>query len=301
MDHRHLELLRELAERGTVTAVAQATHRTPSAVSQQLRTAQREFGVALVEPEGRGLRLTEAGQLLAAGGRELARVAARIQADWDAFRGSPSGRVTVAALPSAATVLLPGVLRELSESAIEVECVDVDVAETEYAALVRDHDVVIAHSLTPRAPAGTDGLVTLPLAREPLDLALDVDHPLAAHPELTPEQVGDQEWIGVPVGFPFDTVRLGVEAAIRRPLHVVQRVRDNRLAEALIVGTSRVAVLPRFTSPQGSGVVLRPLVGVDAARFIFAIGRPDRVERLAVRTVLDALRRQATRLAPDSP
>ena len=44
MDVRHLELLRELADRGSLAAVAQATHRTPSALSQQLRTAERELG-----------------------------------------------------------------------------------------------------------------------------------------------------------------------------------------------------------------------------------------------------------------
>lgn len=296
MDHRHLELLWQLAERGTVTAVAQATHRTPSAVSQQLRTAQREFGVALVEPDGRGLRLTEAGRVLADGGRELAQVTARIQAEWDGFLGEPVGRVTVAALPSAAAVLLPGALAELAHGAIEVECVDVDVAESAYAALVGDHDIVIAHSLTRRAPAGTDALVSIRLAREPLDIALDVAHPLAAHAELTPELVAGQEWVGVPIGFPFDAVRLAVEAATGSPVRVVQRIRDNLLVEALLAGTERVAVLPRFTSPHHPRVVLRPLAGVEASRHVFAILRPDRAERLAVRAVLDALRRQANAL-----
>ncbi|MGO4132903.1 LysR family transcriptional regulator, partial [Janibacter sp. YAF2_2] len=44
MDIRHLELLRDLRERGSLAAVAAATHRTPSALSQQLRTAQRAAG-----------------------------------------------------------------------------------------------------------------------------------------------------------------------------------------------------------------------------------------------------------------
>lgn len=68
MELRHLELLRDLANYGSVSAVARATHRTPSAVSQQLKTVQRDLGVALVEHSGRGVRLTEAGRLLADGG-----------------------------------------------------------------------------------------------------------------------------------------------------------------------------------------------------------------------------------------
>ncbi|MCK9825980.1 LysR family transcriptional regulator, partial [Nocardioides cavernae] len=72
MDVRHLDLLRELEDRGSVTAVAAATHRTPSAVSQQLRSAERAFGATLVEAHGRGVRLTDAGRALAASARDVA-------------------------------------------------------------------------------------------------------------------------------------------------------------------------------------------------------------------------------------
>lgn len=47
-------MLRELAERGTVGAVADVMDITPSAVSQQLKLLEREAGVALLEPAGRG-------------------------------------------------------------------------------------------------------------------------------------------------------------------------------------------------------------------------------------------------------
>jgi DNA-binding transcriptional LysR family regulator len=65
MDVQRLELLRELAERHSVTAVARATHRTPSAVSQQLKVLEREAGLPLTERSGRGLVLTDAGRALA--------------------------------------------------------------------------------------------------------------------------------------------------------------------------------------------------------------------------------------------
>ena len=58
-----LRLLRELAERGTVNAAAGAMSLTPSAVSQQLKILQREAGVALLEPDGRRVRLTDAGRV----------------------------------------------------------------------------------------------------------------------------------------------------------------------------------------------------------------------------------------------
>lgn len=295
MDIRHLELLRELAERGSVTAVARATYRTPSAVSQQLKTAQREFGAELVEPSGRGLRLTEAGRVLAEGGTTVATAVERVRARWDAFRGEPTGTVAVAALPSAATFLLPEVLRELSDTAITLRCSDVDLAEVEFADLAADHDIVVAHSLTSVRPAGAEGLAVVPLAREPLDIAMAADHPLAGRASVSPEDLVDCEWIGVPVGYPFDTVLRMIEQVTGRDLRVVQRLVDNRLIEALVASGDRVAVLPRFTTPAtapgGGSMVLRALTGLPSARHVSAVLRPDKAERLAVQRVLRSFER----------
>ena len=66
LDVRRLRLLRELAERRTVTAVAHALSYTPSAVSQQLAALERDAGVPLLERVGRGVQLTEAGHRLVA-------------------------------------------------------------------------------------------------------------------------------------------------------------------------------------------------------------------------------------------
>ncbi|CAM3623739.1 LysR family transcriptional regulator [Nocardioides zeicaulis] len=288
MDVRHLDLLRELDARGSVTAVAAATHRTPSAVSQQLRTAERSFGAALVEPHGRGVRLTDAGKVLAAAGRDVAVALSEAQARWEEFHGTAAGTVSVAALPSAATFLLPGVLRALADEPIEVVCTDVDIAEAAYAGRAVDHDIVIAHSLT-RATVRDDGLLVHQLVREPLDIAMAAGHPLATRATVTPEDVVAWPWIGVPLGYPFDDVRLAVEEATGRRVEVRQRVRDNRLVEALVAAGEHVAVLPRFTAPAGEEVVLRPLTGVTSGRHVCAILRPDRARRLAVRRVLEAL------------
>lgn len=66
MDLAQLEALRALAEYGSVTDAALETGRTPSAVSQQLKALQRSVGARLVERDGRGVRLTDAGAALAA-------------------------------------------------------------------------------------------------------------------------------------------------------------------------------------------------------------------------------------------
>ncbi|WP_240347552.1 LysR family transcriptional regulator [Curtobacterium sp. 24E2] len=125
-----LAVLRELAERGSVTAVAEATHRTPSAVSQQLQTLQRQVGVPLVERVGRGVRLTAHGEVLAGLSTGVATAIARVDAAWQEHLGGATGRVDLAIFPSAAELLLPGVLTRMrAHPGIELALVDVDVSE----------------------------------------------------------------------------------------------------------------------------------------------------------------------------
>ena len=85
LDLRRLRLLRELHERETIAAVADALQFTPSAVSQQLAMLEREAGVPLLERAGRGVRLTDPALVLVEHADALLeRVAAR--------RGRPGGR-----------------------------------------------------------------------------------------------------------------------------------------------------------------------------------------------------------------
>ena len=74
------------------------------------------------------------------------------------------------------------------------------------------------------------------------------------------------------------------------PVHVVQRVRDNRVAEALVAAGVGLALLPRFTTRPREGVVLRPLRGVNARRWVVALSRRDRAERAVVARAVAVLR-----------
>src|SRR5665647_686310 len=275
MEVRHLFLLREIAVRGTLAAVAEATHRTPSAVSQQLRTAERELGVKLVEPVSRGLRLTAEGLLLAESADEVGRILAEVEGRLQARLGKPGGEVSIGTLPSAGEALLPHLMTRLRGSSITVD--------------VRDHDLVIAHSLTGDVPSGAAGLVCRVLAREPLDVALPADHPLTSKAELHPEDLVGTTWIAVPAGFPFDSVLLAVEAVTGEQLTRRMRLVDNRLVESMVAVGEGLALLPRFTTRPHPETVLRPLSGVNAQRSIVALARPDHYARRAVRTVADLL------------
>lgn len=108
MDVTRLSLLRELAERGTVGAVADAMKVTPSAVSQQLKVLEREAGYTLVEPAGRGVALTVAGRALAQTATEIAVAIERAEGRWREFMQQPAGQVTMATFPTGGEMLLSG-------------------------------------------------------------------------------------------------------------------------------------------------------------------------------------------------
>ena len=88
LDLRRLRLLRELHERGTIAAVADALQFTPSAVSQQLAVLEREAGVPLLERAGRGVRLTDAALVLVGHADALLERAALAEADLAAAAGT---------------------------------------------------------------------------------------------------------------------------------------------------------------------------------------------------------------------
>lgn len=288
MDVRHLSLLRELRDRGSVAAVARATYRTPSAVSQQLRTAERALGVALVQPAGRGLSLTDEGRLLADAALDVESALVRAQASLDDFHGEVAGEVAIAALPSAVEYLGPRLLTELRGLPIQIRLVDVDVAEVDFAALADDYDLVIGHTMR-ATPPSRRGLLIREAVREPLDVVVAVDHRWAERRTVRPAEVIHEPWIATPPGYPFRTLVERIERLTGRRAEVVQEVRDNRLVEALVAEGHGIALLPRFTTRPNAELRLLRLRDLDSARRVLVMARRDRAERAVVRRVMDEL------------
>ncbi|MFZ7086511.1 LysR family transcriptional regulator [Curtobacterium sp. RRHDQ10] len=292
-----LPVLRELADRGSVTAVAAATHRTPSAVSQQLQTLQRQVGVALVERVGRGVRLTGAGHALARTAVGVATAIAEAEAAWDTYRAGVRGTVDVAVFPSAAELLLPGFLTRMrAHPGIEVVVADEDVSEASFAPLAADHDVVIGHRSDGVPPADREALTTVPLLREPLDVALPLGHPLVGRERVGVDEVIGDPWLGVPVDYPIDRALAAMAARTDVVPEVVFRTIHLALLENLVAAGHGIALLPRYTSrTRAAGRFHLAVLGdVRAGRRIEALVRPDRAVRPAVRTVLDALVAEAS-------
>lgn len=298
MDVRRLELLRELAERGSITAVATATNRTASAVSQQLKVLEREAGIALTERRGRGIVLTGAGRVLAETATDVAVALERADALWEDFKQAPRGTVSLTTFPTGGQMLLPGVLSAVAAvPGLTLTCSDQDPLLPDFADLTPDFDIVVADAPGVMPSWRERGLTVVRLMTEPLDVALPEDHPLAAKASISPRDVIDETWIGSPEGFPFDRIVRQVEAINGSPARVSQRFTDNGIMESIVAAGHGIAILPRYTTrDHENGLVTRPLSGIRSQRLITALLRPDRAERPSVRVVVDALRAEASRV-----
>lgn len=296
MDLRQLEAVREVVATGSVTAAAAVLHCTPSAVSQQLRIAERLAGTALVERDGRGVRPTAAGRALAARAVDVAVAVERAKEAVADHAARPTGTVRVSAFQSAGELLFPRLLAAVDRHAgVEVECVENDVAQDAFVPLTAQADIVIAHRPVRSASFTDPGLTVTRLLREPLDVALPPGHPLAARDELGAADLAHEAWITVHDGYPIAGVVQELAARSGSVLTVRHRINDFHVTEAMVAAGQGIALLPRYAvgARPGARIVLRPLRGLRPGRFIEALVRADRGERRVVRTVLQELRDQA--------
>ena len=292
MSVERLRVLREFADRGTVGAVASALSMTPSAVSQQLKVLAREAGVALLEPDGRRVRLTDAGHALVVRADEVLAAMDRAVAEMAHYRGSPRGRVRVAVFPSGGALLLPHVLTAMADSGVDVLASDEDVPPAGVSRLLADYDIVLTHR-DERAPSVSGARVAARvLMREPIDVVVAPTHRLAGKSSVAPAELAQESWISVRGGFPVDDVLRSIATVTGVEPRVVQRLNDFRVIETVVAAGYGVALMPRFAVVHPGLAVLR-LSGVRAARAYELATRPHAGKRPAIASVLGAFRTAA--------
>ncbi|MEN3537641.1 LysR family transcriptional regulator [Microbispora sp. ZYX-F-249] len=173
LDVRRLRLLRELAHRGTIAAVAEALTFTPSAVSQQLAALEREAGVALLERTGRRVVLTPAGVALVRHAEAVLERLEQAAAELAAARSDLSGILRIGAFPTATRAILPSALAALARShpGLAPMVDEVDPAEVAPRLRTGELDVALVHEYD-FVPAEPDlALDAVPLLDEFMYLA----------------------------------------------------------------------------------------------------------------------------------
>ncbi|MBP1325672.1 DNA-binding transcriptional LysR family regulator [Leucobacter exalbidus] len=293
MEVHHLRTLRELRDRGSVTAVAAALHLSPSAVSQQLAALQRGVPVPLTEQQGRVLVLTPAGERVADAGGKVLESLAQVENVVHEYLTAPHETVTVTAFHSAGLAWFPDFIATCmaDRKGPTVRCRDEDVSITEFVDLVSEHDVVIAHRPLASEPWPTHRVHVTEVLTEPIDIALHRDHPLAAQQTVRLADLAEESWVAAHEGFALEPLLVqAVSASAGFPINIAHRVNEFNMVAAIIAKTKAVGMLPRYTGliPYfRDEVVLRPLEGLTVGRHIDILTRPETQARASTRTVID--------------
>lgn len=174
-----LQLLREVARRGTVKAAAAAMDITPSAVSQQLKILEAEAGVPLLEHHGRRVRLTEAGEGLVRHAETITAALSAAESDLAAAREGVTGTVRVAAFPTAARAILPSAIAALGarHPRLRVTLRDLETPESLAALALDEVDLAVVDEYDETTRLVDAGLDLIPLVRDPIRLALPSGEP----------------------------------------------------------------------------------------------------------------------------
>ena len=181
LELRRLRFLREFEERGTLAAVAAALGYSPSAVSQQLTLLEKEVATQLFEKAGRGVRLTDAGHLLARHARVLLSAAEAAEADLAGLSGQVRGTVRAGGLQSAARrLLVPAVARMIvDQPQVRAEIFELELEQALPGLRLGAVDLVIGDEYDGHPRPRPAGLRFTLLLEEPLKVVLPAAHPLA--------------------------------------------------------------------------------------------------------------------------
>ncbi|KVL10219.1 LysR family transcriptional regulator [Burkholderia ubonensis] len=183
-----------VAEHLNISRAALALHLSQPAVSGQLRLLQDEFGEPLYQRDGRGIRLTPAGEQLAQYANALRDTFAQARAFRDAVRGLDAGTLRIGASTTPASYLLPYLIAAFQQTAPRVAIRTMSGNTSEVVAALPSLDIALIEGPPGEAlPPGTavhawheDEIVAIVPAGHPLaepahagGVSLDA---LAAHP-----------------------------------------------------------------------------------------------------------------------
>jgi DNA-binding transcriptional LysR family regulator len=193
LDVTRLTVLVAVARYGSVTAAAEALHYAQPSVSHHLARLEAETGSRLIQRAGRGIRLTEAGLLLATRAEEILGRLAAAEAELAAHTGLRSGRVRLAAFPSALGTFVPTAAAAFADAHPGVDLRFIEAEPPEAVKLLRGGEVDVALLFTYSGTTAPDlvGLRHEVLLDDPLHLIVP-----AARPGDTPADHRDRPWIG---------------------------------------------------------------------------------------------------------
>jgi DNA-binding transcriptional LysR family regulator len=286
-----LRILREVAARGSIAAASEALFLTPSAVSQQMSSLERELGVSLLERTPRSVRLTDAGTRLVAHAERILADCEEAVADLASMEGDVAGVLRVSAFPTAMQALVVpalGVLRE-RYPALTVLVDDLEPHESMPALKSGQLDIALSHEYSIQPPFADPGIERYDLLREPMLLALPAAHPLAGKPAHLSDFAEERWIVGREATFCRDAVLRACGICGFEPRMELQS-NDFRVIGAAVAAGLGVALLPSIADMRGiEGLAVGEIVEPKLERQVFAAVRAGSGGAPAVRALLGVL------------
>ncbi|MEV2274884.1 LysR family transcriptional regulator [Nocardiopsis sp. NPDC049922] len=298
-----LRVLHAVAVHGSLSAASQALHVTNSAVSQQLTKLEREVGQPLVERTGRGVRLTDAAELLVEHTARILSMVQRAEAELEAHRDDVVGHLRLSATPTAVRGLMPHALTSLREAhpGLRVEINEEEPHESVPAMARGDADLALVVDWEGAPLELPTGMSRAPLMEDVGDIALPAVHPLAHRELLELDEILTLPWISWSRGsicndWLYDMIRSrGAE-----PL-IVHTVEEHQTKLTLIAAGIGAAVMPRLgCGPVPEGVRVVP-VQPALVRQVYVFWRTESSRRPAIRAAVRALREAASVYTESAP
>lgn len=290
---RRLRLLRELALRGTLAEVATALSYSPSSVSQQLSLLEREVGVPLLQPAGRGVVLTPEAELLVERTGAVLDLLERAESELQARSARVTGVVRLAIFQSASLALLPATLTRMRRSSpdVRVEAVQNEPERALKQTSIRDFDLVVAEQYPGHATVWHEGLDRRHLLTDRLRLAVAPDSAADALPDAA-----GLPWVMEPHGTASRHFSEQLCRSAGFEPDVQYETADLQLHIRLIESGNAVAVMPDLVwAGRPTSVRLVDLPG-DPRRTIFTAAREATADRPALAALREALEASAAEL-----
>ncbi|MFE9626284.1 LysR family transcriptional regulator [Streptomyces sp. NPDC006527] len=293
-----LRTLDALARHGSVSGAATGLHITTSAVSQQMAKLEREVGQQLLARHGRGVRLTDAGRLLA---EHAARILSQVelaQSDLEAQRGQVVGELRLSAFPTAARGLFPAALADLRKEhpGLRVRSCELE-PENGIAGVVRgDLDLAVVLDWYNKPMPVPDGLVKAPILDDPADVAMPAGHSLAGRHEVDLGEFAEDEWITWGEGeFCHEWLMFTLRSRGIEPI-VGHRAAETHTQLNLVAAGLGVCIAPLLgRHPVPEGVVMVPL-RQRVRRHVYVVWRADADRRPSIRAAVRSLKSAAEKV-----
>jgi molybdate transport repressor ModE-like protein len=302
LDVKRMRILKEVADRGSFSAAAEALSYTQSAVSQQIAALEREAGTQLVTRGSRGIRLTEAGEALVRHADAILTRLADAEAELGAIAGLRGGRLRLSAFPTVGATLMPLAIAHFRQRHPEVELTVKQLEPEDSLPMLKCGELDIALTIEPNATADADGLDSTFLLDDPMFAALPLDHPLASKARVRLKDLKAEAWIGTTDSCSCGTlvrdhcIRNGFEPRITFES-------DDYLAiQGLVAAGVGVALIPTLAlTTVREDIVIRDLGSEAPIRQIAAATLPGAQRSPAARAMLEVLAEVATDYAKPTP